>query len=196
LNAIGEFDLELLQDYLDDALSPAQVQHVATRLGAEPELAAAMHELRAARVLRIATLRLLEPDETGAAAVSERIARAIRRDRHRQALMRLVRAGAAVAAAIAVFFAGWLLHESGSPGLGRKITQNSGSLREVIPVVAAKAPTEPFRVALVDESGTVIPVQRFSKMDDAREFAHDLARFEARRQEAQQGSAMLISDHF
>ena len=42
MNSIDEFDLELLEDYLDDALSPSQVERIGQRLAEEPELARAM----------------------------------------------------------------------------------------------------------------------------------------------------------
>jgi anti-sigma factor RsiW len=194
LNAISEFDLELLEDYLDDALSPIQVEHVARRLGDEPELALAMHELRAARVLRAAAWRTLEPGEAEAADVTNRVTQVVRRAERAHRLWRGIWVGGGIAAAVGVFVAGWLIHGSGDLSIPRS------QARDVQPAPTSVAVRQPaaaaFHVALLDSQGNVIPVQKFTKADDARQFAQDLINFEDRRQEAQQGSAMLVSDRF
>lgn len=195
MNAISEFDLELLEDYLDDALSPIQVEHVARRLGDEPELALAMHELRAARVLRAAAWRTLEPSEAEAADVTNCVTQVVRGAERVHRLWRGAWVGGGIAAAVGVFVAGWLIHGSGDPRPQARDVQPTP-----LPSPAAIAVREPaaaaFHVALLDSQGNVIPVQKFSKADDARQFAQDLIVFENRRQEAQQGSAMLVSDRF
>jgi len=202
LNAIGEFDLELLEDYLDDALSPGQVEHVARRLTDEPELALAMHELRAARVLRAAAWRALEPGEIHAADVASGVSTAIRRAERTRRLWRGARAGAGIAAAGMVFVMGWLLR--GPIGAMALHPQQEQQAREPMPepigpqaVVAAQPPAAPaFHVTLLDSQGNLIPVQRFSQAEEARQFARDLMKYEDRRQEARQGGAMLVSDRF
>jgi hypothetical protein len=42
----------------------------------------------------------------------------------------------------------------------------------------------------------VIALQRFNKIEDARQFADDLAQYQVRRQQVQDGQAMLVSDKF
>jgi anti-sigma factor RsiW len=195
LNAIGELDLELLEDYLDDASSPAQVQHVGERLAAEPELASAMHELRAARMLRVASWRSLGPCETEAAKLADRVIASIRReDRLRKAWASL-RVGSIAAALVGIFVIGWLLRGRASPSS----LQAGDSVVQPVAVEHAVALSElggPFHVALLDQEGRLVPVQKFSRADDARQFAHDLMQYEARARDAEQGSAMLVSDHF
>jgi anti-sigma factor RsiW len=195
LNAIGELDLELLEDYLDDALSPAQVQHVAERLGTEPELALAMHELRAARAIRVASWRSLEPCETDAVKLADRIIASIRREDRLGRAWHSLRAGSIAAALVGVFVIGWLLR-------GHAVPSPVQTRESVVPTVAGEHAVAlgdlggPFHVALLDQEGRLVPVQKFSKADDARHFAHDLMQYEARARDAEQGSAMLVSDHF
>jgi len=196
LNAIGEFDSELLEDYLDDALSPGQVEHVARRLAEEPELAMAMHELRAARVLRAAAWRSLEPSEARAAALARRIAEVVWQDAWRRGARRALWASGSIAAAAAVFVVGWFLRPTVSP----EVRQLSHSVRANVqpskPALLSVDPVAGYHVALVDRNGKLMPVQKFSKADDARQFARDLLQYEDRRREAEQGGAMLVSDHF
>lgn len=191
MNPIGEFDLELLEDYLDDALSAAQVQHVARRLVEEPELALAMHELRAARVLRAAVWRSMEPKAGEAADVASGVGRFVRREWRTRARRMALHVGGAVAAAVVLFVTGWLLRGPANPATPRT---RAASL--VVNTVSRGDPPPPFHVALIDRQGRVIPVQKFWKMDEARAFARDLMQYETRRRDAEQGSAMLISDHF
>lgn len=197
MNGISEFDCELLEAYLDDALSPTQVQHVSLRLLAEPELAAAMHELRAHRVLRMAAWRSVEPTDVDAAAVARHVATYARRDARRRAIREIVRIGSAVAAAITVFLAGWFLRSSASPGVLAQETRGpAGATSRTAPIRAGPASASGFQIAILDESGNVIAVQKFAKLEEARQFAGDVLRYEARRREVQDGDAVLISDHF
>jgi anti-sigma factor RsiW len=194
LNAIGEFDSELLEDYLDDALSPVQVEHVARRLAEEPELALAMHELRASRVLRAAVWRSLEPSAAGAASVAGRVAGVVRADARRRNAQRSLWAAGSAAAVAAVFVIGWSTRMSApaiqppsNPTVIAHVTQ---------PAPAAVRPAGVYHVTLVDQHGRLLPAQKFAKADDARQFARDLLQYEDRRREAEQGGAMLVSDHF
>ena len=193
MNAIGEFDLELLEDYLDDALSPVQVEHVARRLAEEPELALAMHELRASRLLRAAVWRSLEPSEAAAAAAAGRVAGVVRDDLRRRTVRRSLWLSSGIAAAVALFIVGWFVRIPTRP----VAPPASGAIaHSTSPAPATPQAALVYHVTLVDQHGRLLPVQKFSKADDARQFARDLLRYEDRRHEAEQGSAMLVSDHF
>jgi anti-sigma factor RsiW len=200
LNAIGEFELQLLEDYLDDALSPAQVEHVARRVSDEPEMALAMHELRAARVLRAAAWRALEPTAAHAVDVASGVTKAVRRAERIRRRRWVARVGSGIAAAVAVFVIGWLLR--GPAGATAPRSQQQG--RQIVPepigsqvaVVRPPPAAAAFHVALLDSQGNVIPIQKFSKAEEARQFAQDLMTYEDRRHEARQGGAMLVSDRF
>ena len=194
MNPVEEFDLELLEAYLDDALSPEQVQHVARRLIGEPELAAAMHELRAQRALRTAAWRSLQPTDAEAEVVNRGAARMVRRHELRRIVFQSVRIGAAVAAAITVFVAGWMMRGAGSTGV--LASQTSRSESAPAPLVRISSAPGPYQVAVMDAGGHVVEVRSFAALKEARTFAEDLVRYEARRQAARQGSAVLVSDHF
>jgi hypothetical protein len=197
LSAIGEFDLELLEDYLDDALSPAQVEHVARRLTQEPELAMTMHELRAGRVLRTVAWRSMEPTDAQTAFVADHVAEAVRKDAWQKKARRSVWISAGVAAGVAFFVIGWMTRtppSAPSPQLSRQISPGIERIKG--PTVATSQEPGLYRVALIDRDGRLMPAQNFSKADDARQFARDLLQYVDRRREAEQGSAMLVSDHF
>lgn len=196
MNSIGEFDSELLEDYLDDALSPVQVEHVARRLAEEPELALAMHELRARRVLRAAAWRAMEPSEARSAAVAGRITAVVRRDASWQKLRRLAWGGSAAAAAVALLVVGGYTRDSMPFVESDVLHAEAPSMRGPSAPAIHEAPTVSYRVALVDAQGRVTPVQKFSKVEQARDFAGDLVRYQARCREAERGAAMLVSDHF
>jgi len=194
LNPIPEFDLELLEAYLDDALSPSQVQHVAQRLLSEPELAAAMHDLRAERALRTAVWRSVDPSDAEASCLAGRVAACIRRIELRRRILRTVRIGSAVAAAIMVFGGGWFLGHSGSDPSASEVP---GDRMPIPPGLAVHTQAGGrFEVPLKDQSGRVIAVQKFAKEDEARQFADDLLKCEFRRRQVQAGGAVLVSDRF
>lgn len=192
----SELDLELLEAYLDDALSPAQVEHLAQRLLAEPELAGAMHEVRAHRALRTAAWRHDEPTEAQAAKLAERIAGYVRRDRRRRLARRAVGVGAAVAAALAVFLAGWLIRGSGSSGLQAAPTLATTNAAHHPSSNDGAPPAPGFQVAIMDDSGRVVAVQKFARVEEARQFADDVMQMEARRRQLREGGPMLVSDRF
>lgn len=194
MNPIPEFDLELLEAYLDDALSPGQVQHVAQRLLDEPELAVAMHDLRAQRTLRIAVWRSLDPGDHGALPIADQVARRVRRIELRRRVFRVARSGAAVAAAILVFGGGWFVGHSRSDPSAEEVPGAAAVAKAS--AVGANAAGGRFEVPLLDRAGHVIAVQKFAREDDARRFADDMLRYEARRRQVQNGGAVLVSDHF
>ena len=196
MKAIPEFDLELLEGYLDDALSPAQVQHVAQRLLAEPELAAAMHDLRAERALRTAVWRNVEPSDEEALHLAKRIRSRIRRLELRRGAMRTARVGSAVAAAILVFGGGWFLGHSGSDPSAGEVPVVPSVISHPSAVIRPAQVGGNFEVPLKDQTGKVIAVQKFSSESEARQFTDDLIKYEVRRRQLQAGGAVLVSDHF
>jgi hypothetical protein len=48
-------------------------------------------------------------------------------------------------------------------------------------------------VALTDEAGNITAVQKFDNMEDARNFAADVGRWQARQQQIQQGQPIVTS---
>ena len=196
MNPIPEFDLELLEAYLDDALSPGQVQHVAQRLLAEPELAAAMHDLRAERALRAAVWRTMQPSEARASSVADRVAREVCRREGWRRFFRAARTASAVAAAVAVFCGGWFLGHSGSDPAAGEIPSGRSPSSGVSTIQSSAHLPGLFEVPLKDPSGHVIAVQKFAREEEARQFNDDLMKYETRRRDVQQGGPVLVSDRF
>src|SRR5678816_3922940 len=98
-----ERDYELLDAHLDDALSPIDVEHLRTRLAAEPELAATLERLRSERATRAQVWRSMEPTASEAIAVASA---AIGRGRRAELMRRGRRQLAAFAAAAACIAVG------------------------------------------------------------------------------------------
>ena len=53
-----------------------------------------------------------------------------------------------------------------------------------------------YVVSLTDESGNVIGVQRFSTLQEANDFANDVARWRAQHNQLRNGGARLVGDQF
>jgi hypothetical protein len=95
--------------------------------------------------------------------------------------------GPAVAAACLVFFlAGWFVRGqavAGSPGVKS-------------PLAVTEAGSDGAQVALTDEDGNIVAVQKFPGIDQARQFAEDLTRWRAKHQQAQKGRVVRVADEF
>src|SRR4051812_33389930 len=71
--SVTDNDLEVLESYLDDELTPRELEALRQRLSSEPALASAMDELRAEREMRQGFFASCEPDD----ASVERLVRAV-----------------------------------------------------------------------------------------------------------------------
>ena len=167
-------DFELLENYLDGELSPAEVLRVERRLAAEPELAAALGRMGAEFEVRRAAYRSLEPDDRAADALASAVGRQVRRaDRalSHGRVFRFGRLAGAVAACVAISFsAGWV---------GRGVAARASS-KSVIS--APKEEPYVYQVALTDDQGNITAVQQFDKLEDAKAFAADVGRWQAQKQ--------------
>ncbi|HET6251078.1 MAG TPA: hypothetical protein VFE47_25550 [Tepidisphaeraceae bacterium] len=205
---ITEADRNLLEAYLDDALSAWWVQRLDTRLTEEPLLARELDELKAQRAARIAAFNAIAPSEAEAGEFAGAVLASLDRRRRKTSMIRYVRLAAGVAACLVVGFAvGWA-------GRGRAVATRQVADTHASPTVPASTPThvhndahlvihspkapEPgqYQVAILDAEGNVVALQHFSKLEDARQFADDLGQFELRRQQVQDSQPMLVSDSF
>ncbi len=100
------------------------------------------------------------------------------------------------AAAIAIFVGAWSIRAGREPARPGAMAAGTAPARVGQSAQATAVQPGPFHVALVDPTGRIVPVVKFSRMDEARQFAHDLMAYQIRREEAEQGRAMLVSDHF
>lgn len=160
-------DLELLEALLDGALTPAEAESLGRRLAGDPVLAAELQRLRGERTARRAVWESYEPGMQEAAGLSAAaLAAATHTERLRRGML-LVRRGIALVAMVMVAFAGgWL-------------ARGMGSSHSPISKDASDGPA-PFRVALTDEHGNIVAVQRFDDERKAREFADDVDRWQSR----------------
>jgi anti-sigma factor RsiW len=183
---VSEDEIETLENYLDGALPVNEAEAVAGRLATEPSLAAALEKLLAQRTARQAVWRTLEPDPASADALGRRAAAdAVRRDRLART-SRTARRASAIAACIALSFAGGWFARGRAPA----------PLRSEVTAAAAAVPDGPFQVALTDESGNIIAVQHFTDPRKAREFAEDVGRWQSRPRRTERREFLQTSDEF
>lgn len=176
---MADEDRDILDSYLDGALSPEAADRVRQRLERDPAFVAAVDQLRAERATRHAAWQSFEPDPafaTGAASVA--FSAALRQDRYARA-SRFARRASAVAAGVVIAFAG------GWAARGRVS----------VPAPHPVAPTE-FQVALTDEGGRIIAVQAFADPHQARQFAEDVGRWQSGRDDDSSGDFSQVSDEF
>lgn len=160
-------DLELIEAHLDGALSPAEAESLGRRLAGDSALAAELGRLRRERAARRAVWESYEPGGAEAAAVSTAAMSAATQAECLRRGMLLVRRGVAMVAMVMIAFAGgWLARgvASAPSPLSKDASEGTGH----------------FRVALTDEQGNIIAVQRFDNERKAREFADDVDRWQSR----------------
>jgi hypothetical protein len=115
--------------------------------------------------------------------------------------------GAAMAAACATFFiAGWAVRGGRYDGSDLRIAKSGLGATPTFerpanwtpPQTANRMPPRDnlYHVAVTDEAGNVVAFQPFDQKDQARRFADDLARWQANRQQAQQGRLLRVADEF
>ena len=174
---MSDEEIEKLETYLDGALPPAEAEEVCRRAAEDPALCAALDQLRAERAARAAAWNSYEPSPATAEAVAERTVQvAVRRDRNIRA-SRAARRATAVAACLALaFVGGWVAR-------GRVVERDA-------------APDNTAQVALTDENGNVIAVQRFEDPRKARQFADDVDKWQSRRRRAETREYLQSSGEF
>jgi hypothetical protein len=187
--SLEERDREQLDSELDGSLSQTDLTELHARLARDPLLAGARDELRAERSVRSSLWASLEPTDGEAIALADGILTATSRerdrDRHKPAAWTGWRRFIAVAACVLVGFAtGWAAH-----------THRSTTLAHNNPTPNAK-PAGPFEVALTDDHGQEVAVQRFDSADKAREFARDVRQWQERAIKVRTGTPVIVADRF
>jgi anti-sigma factor RsiW len=170
---ITEPDLELLEAYLDGEVSGADADALQHRLRAEPELSAAMDDLRSQRAVRQSVWQALEPDQTTADQLAWRIRGAIETQRQMPARRKwdtwqFARFGSAAAACIVLgFFVGWV---------GRGHRANVSTVVSPTHNDATDSVAQVQMVPVTNEYGQVVAWQPFKDPNDAKAFVEDLHR--------------------
>jgi anti-sigma factor RsiW len=194
---LNDDDLDLLESYLDDALSATDVERLDRRLTGELELSGALDQLRRERAARIAFFQSQTPDQPVSDRFANNVIVSLHRRERQLTFVRGGRIAGALAACLFIGFAvGWIEHGGAVPH--SQIAAPTDKHPDARLVVHSPKPAEAgqFQVAILDENGKVIALQRFNKIEDARQFADDLAQYQVRRQQVQDGQAMLVSDKF
>jgi hypothetical protein len=189
-------DYDILEGYLDNSLSPDEMQAVAARLAADPDLAAAIDALREERRLRQSAWQSYEPDEASAQRFAVATVRALRRQRILSMMRHFTRLAVSAAACLALgISAGWFIwgRPIGSVPVTATITGPTSSLASNS---SQSSGAGTYQVAITDQNGKVVAVQKFNGLDEAKAFADDLGRYEQRKLDVQDGKATLVSDKF
>jgi len=189
-----EADLEILEMYLDDALSDRELADVAMRIANEPVMAAELERLRGEREMRRQFYAAMEPTDAAVERLLGRVDESMRRRTWWQDQSKWTRWGAAAAACIAIGFT--------TGYLGRGTTQPAGPAMVQAPMQLAPPMTvasntdehgkinfvgrlAPAQVQLTDDRGQVIGVQRFDSVDKANEFVSDVRVWQENQQKLQ-----------
>jgi anti-sigma factor RsiW len=179
--AANEDQLERLETYLDGALSPDEVAALRGRLEREPFLTAALDQLRAERAVRVSAFATMEGDDALAGRLisqaRSRVPEAPGRGRWGAALRYVVAAAACLCIG---FVAGQLIEKLNHTTLPfTPVSQESS-----------------YRVAITDDAGRVIAIQKFESMDEATEFSEDLRRWQERQEQIRNGQITVRSASF
>src|SRR4051794_5878772 len=102
--AVTRHDLETLEEYLDDALEPGDVEALRARLAGDEGLVAALGNVRAERSARQAFYQSLEPDDTAVDTLVARIRSDVSREQRPNRFLRPARYAVAAAACLAIGF--------------------------------------------------------------------------------------------
>lgn len=178
MDVTSEQDLDLLETWLDGELPAGEAEALQARLGSEPELAAALAQLRSDREARSAMFTSLAGSSAQAETILTNVKRLASTGERRRWAMRAVRYISAAAACLLVgFAAGWF-------GRARNVP------------VAPSAPAQAvYEVGLSDQSGQVA-WQKFDSPEKARAFARDLALWQRQQELRNSGQVVLVADRF
>jgi hypothetical protein len=155
VNAVPEQLLEQLEEYLDGALAPEEVERFNARLGTDQELAELLDELRADRETRGLLWRANEPGLAQANAFADRVITAARRNTRREfnwgRLGRSAQFGSAAAACLLLGFVfGWLGRDRGQSNFVG-FASNAPAVNQVStggPIVSDPSPTPQLGVVI------------------------------------------------
>ena len=197
---MNEREIDLLEAYLDDALLPDQVQRVDQQVNDQAQWSEALDALKQRRADRVAAFASGAPAQAEADQFANQLLASLRQREWQKKWSRVMRGAAAVAACVLLGFGvGWIergQRPAPAPIHARSVEPRGRGDSRIVLHAPKPAEAAPYQVAVLDEDGNVIAVQPFNKLEEARQFADDLAQYQARRQQVQEGQAMLVSDQF
>jgi anti-sigma factor RsiW len=184
-------DLELLDGYLDGALSDAELREAEQRLETDVLFIGALARLRSDRELRSQVWQSMQVDDGAADRVMDRIDEALSRRESWAGRLRTLRYLSAAAAVILVCFMGdvWLQRHG-------QVNLPTGAVNGDMTVQPkSSGPHQQYQVILKDGSGRVIGVQQFDSLEKARLFEEDMNKWQERHLDMQ-NSAQPSADKF
>ncbi len=174
--SVTDSDFELIESHLDGELSSALDEALRDRMGSEPELASALETARAERDARLAVFAAMEPDGGAVERVNRHASREVLRINREEFWKRTSHRLRIVSAAAACLVIGF--------SVGRIVDSGVLNLQPRTPSATAQDPaSKAIEVALTDEHGHELGVQRFTSEERAREFVNDLDRWHQRQRE-------------
>src|SRR5437764_13082015 len=121
---LSEIDLQLLDGYLDDELPSQECEALRNRLSSEPELAAAMDQVRFERDARQQFFRALDPGAAEIARLNNAVHRAVGREIIWTKRARALRMVSGIAACLLIGFSGGYIFR-GRPAIpGQPLADN------------------------------------------------------------------------
>ena len=186
-------DLALLEAYLDGELTSAELQALQQRLHADAELSDALGRLSSEYTVRQAVFTSLEGTNAESEQMARAVARSVRQATFWERVRHYVRAGAVAAACVICFAAGWAGRGSAAIASG---PVGAGSGRPDLGLATRSAPAAErpllYQVALTDEQGNITAVEKFDSLDEARNFAADVVKWQAQQADPAQGEQPVL----
>ena len=200
--SVTDEQLEQLEAYMDGELHAEQEDVVRRQLESDSALVAALDMLRSERDVRGTVWRSYEPSDAAVQRLVMKVEQAVDRDMvwaHRLAKWRIP--SAAAACILIGFMVGWVGRGTpSSPGapVGSGGIASSGEPNAILPIQPRVAPggglatvgarTGPVDLAIVDENGKQLGVQRFNSVEDAARFVEDLQRWQRAQEKLKSGN--------
>jgi anti-sigma factor RsiW len=219
--SLSDDQLELIDRYLDADLPDTESAAFEARVRADSTLAGALEAQRASRAQRRAVLVGLEPTDVELQRLQWMLRGALRQPAAPQLddaswtqhAAWLLRGATKVAAVLAIGFAVGYAYRAPAPGSGNGAPVANGGLvvgggvdptSDLIQPVSALAvqqdPTSStgggYEVALKDQTGNVIARQKFRTLQEARDFANELDRWQQRYRQVQKNGVRFVGDDF
>jgi anti-sigma factor RsiW len=191
--SVSDNDIELLDSWLDGAISFSEASPLRQRLAEESDLAAAMQDLRGERALRQAAFASLLPDEDDT-GLPERLLSGVRIAAARSQTRRRMLGFAAMAAA-ACLLLGFGAGRAMLHGPSVAVNPNPAPHQAVVHGPQVETVVT-YQVSLTDESGHVTAVQSFDSLEHARAFAADVGSWQQRRELLHDNAAVVVADRF
>jgi len=172
---ISEKDIEALEQYLDGALDPAEVEALKTRLSEDAGLANQLKRLHGDRMLRQRVWQACEADCFDSQAILSKVTQKTERRAWFQLIHDYRQRIATVAACIGVFLIGWQWGQHAETS--RVISDGVPAANPVRLITQQAVPigqTMQFEVRVADAAGNVIRTQRFATFHEAEQYVRQL----------------------